>query len=218
MIQKMSDIPSDSAEISSAKGKGRPRAFDRTKALEQALEVFWRRGYEPASISELCVAMEINPPSLYAAFGSKMQLFMEAVSYYETTYWDATWDKMAENPDIHSAMSDFFHDAAHILTSRSTPCGCLVISAATNVSVESEKINNALKALRKESYDWFLARIQRGIKDGQINADTDAEGLATALYAVLKGMSLAARDGTSHAMLDRSVTVAMAMLSASGIA
>ena len=65
------------------RSKGRPRTFDRAAALNRALNVFWRRGYEPASISELCAAMEINPPSLYAAFGNKAQLFMEAVQHYE---------------------------------------------------------------------------------------------------------------------------------------
>jgi AcrR family transcriptional regulator len=113
------------------RSKGRPRTFDRVAALDRALNVFWRRGYEPASISELCAAMAINPPSLYAAFGNKAQLFMGAVQHYEGVYWDAAWARMIEVPDIHEAMSGFFKDAGRILTSQDAPFGCLVILAAT---------------------------------------------------------------------------------------
>ncbi len=88
------------------RGKGRPRNFDRDKALLCALDVFWRRGYEPASIAELCQAMEINPPSLYSAFGNKASLFMEAVSFYEKTYWDAPSKKL---------MAECFKEAYRLL-------------------------------------------------------------------------------------------------------
>ena len=117
--------------ITPHRSKGRPRTFDREAALNRALDVFWRRGYEPATIAELCAAMEIKPPSLYAAFGNKAQLFMEAVQHYEDVYWDATWERMEDVPDVHEAMASFFRDAARILTSQEAPCGCLVILAAS---------------------------------------------------------------------------------------
>lgn len=81
---------SDSS-LSAPSRRGRPRNFDRNNALMAALGIFWRRGYELTSVGELCKVMDINPPSLYAAFGNKASLFLEAVDYYETTYWDHTW-------------------------------------------------------------------------------------------------------------------------------
>ena len=80
------------------RSKGRLRGFDRDAALFRALDVFWRRGYEHASMVELCAAMGINPPSLYAAFGNKVKLFLEAMDFYERTYWDATWVGLEKEP------------------------------------------------------------------------------------------------------------------------
>jgi AcrR family transcriptional regulator len=174
--------------------------------------VFWRRGYEPASIAELCAAMEINPPSLYAAFGNKAQLFMQAVQHYEDVYWDAAWSRMMEVADIHEAIAGFFKNAGRILTSQDAPCGCLVILAATNVSAEAQDVNDALRALRKEGRDWFLARLRRAVDDRQLPPKTDVEALASALNTMLEGMSLQARDGASRNELDRVAGIAMAML------
>lgn len=197
--------------IAPHRSKGRPR-FDRAVALERALGVFWRRGYEPASVAELCAAMEINPPSLYAAFGSKAQLFMEAVEHYERIYWDAAWERMADVADVHEAIAGFFQDAVRILTSQDAPCGCLVILAATNVSADSQEVNDALKALRQEGRDWFRARIRRAVSDAQLPAQTDADGLAAALNTMLEGLSLQARDGADRDELTRIAAIAMAML------
>ncbi|MBN9217265.1 MAG: TetR/AcrR family transcriptional regulator [Mesorhizobium sp.] len=203
------------ATIVPHRSKGRPRTFDRDAALNRALNVFWQRGYEPATIADLCAAMEINPPSLYAAFGNKAQLFMEAVHHYERVYWDAIWDRMEQGSDVKLALSGFFHEAAGILTSQDVPCGCLVILAATNVSAEGREVNEALRAMRQEGRNCFLTRLQRAVSDGQFSTATDVDSLASTLNAMLEGMSLLARDGGSREELDRIATTAMMMLPAS---
>ena len=197
------------------KSKGSPRTFDRTAALEQALDVFWRKGYEPTTIGDLCTAIGIKPPSLYAAFGNKTQLFMEAVDYYERTYWDAAWDRLAETVDIAEAIHHFFLDAAEILTSNEAPCGCLVVMGATNVSPESEEVHTALKALRLEGRDLFEARLLRGIEDGQLSAGTDTRGLGMALNTLLEGMSLQAFDGATRQELQGIGSAASAVIHSS---
>lgn len=159
--------------------------------------------------------MEINPPSLYAAFGNKAQLFMEAVHHYERVYWDAIWDRMEQGSDVKLALSGFFHEAAGILTSQDVPCGCLVILAATNVSAEGREVNEALRAMRQEGRNCFLTRLQRAVSDGQFSTATDVDSLASTLNAMLEGMSLLARDGGSREELDRIATTAMMMLPAS---
>lgn len=156
--------------------------------------------------------MEINPPSLYAAFGNKAQLFMEAVQHYENVYWNATWQQMEETPDVHVAMAGFFRDAARILTSQEIPCGCMVILAATNVSPEAKEVNEALKALRQEGRDCFHMRLKRAVQDGQLPSNTDVDSLASTLNTILEGMSLQARDGMTYAELNRIATIAMALL------
>jgi AcrR family transcriptional regulator len=204
--------PKKQTLVTPHKSKGRPRTFDREVALNRALGVFWRKGYEPAGIAELCAAMEINPPSLYAAFGNKAQLFMEAVQHYEDVYWNATWQRMEDTRDIREAMANFFREAAGILTSQEVPCGCMVILAATNVSQESKEINDALRALRQEGKDCFLARLKRAVEEEQLPEPADVEALASTLNTILEGMSLQARDGMSAAELARIATTAMALL------
>ncbi len=192
--------------------KGRPRKFDRNVALNRALGVFWQRGYEPASIAELCTAMGINPPSLYAAFGNKSQLFMEAVLHYEEIYWNAAWDHMEGIPDVREAITGFFMDAARILTTQEAPCGCLVVIAAMNLSPEAKQVNEALRALRQEGKDCFLSRLKRALEDKQFPSRTDVEALAFTLNTILEGMSVQARDGVTRPELERIAATAMAIL------
>ena len=182
---------------SGPRNKGRPRGFDRAEALGRALDVFWRRGYEPASVAELCSAMGINPPSLYAAFGNKAKLFLEAVDFYERTYWDEIWGRMGKEPDVHRAVDTFFEDAATILLAPQVPCGCLVVLAAINVSPESVEVLETVRALRQEGITHFTKRLEQGVIDGQLPETTDIKSLAAVLNTLLEGMSLHVRDGVT---------------------
>ncbi|WP_058972813.1 TetR/AcrR family transcriptional regulator [Type-D symbiont of Plautia stali] len=179
------------------KPKGRPRSFNRDKALISALDIFWRKGYEPASVTELCQAMEINPPSLYSAFGNKAKLFLEAVSYYEKVYWKATWERLEEVEDIHQAIDNFFSESADILLSPSAPCGCMVVLAAINVSQESADVVQAVSALRQEGKDLFDKRLRRAVREKQLPPNTNTVAMATVLNTLLEGMSIEAKDGAT---------------------
>ncbi|MCX2946136.1 TetR/AcrR family transcriptional regulator [Rahnella perminowiae] len=179
------------------KPKGRPRSFDRDKALLKALDLFWRKGFEPASVAELCAAMEINPPSLYAAFGNKAKLFLEAVNYYERVYWKATWERLEQTPDITQAIDRFFSEAAEILLSPSAPCGCMVVLAAINVSADSTDVIRAVSVLRQEGKDLFEKRLGRAVRENQLPAGTNTAALATVLNTLLEGMSIEAKDGAT---------------------
>lgn len=183
--------------------KGRPRNFDREEALSRALDVFWQRGYELASVAELCAAMEINPPSLYAAFGNKAKLFLEAVDFYELRYWDSTWAALEVGTDIHADIATFFDSAARILLSPNAPCGCLVALAAVNVSADSTEVRQAIDALRLEGKMLFAQRLKRAMKEGQLPETTDIKSLAAALNTMLEGMSIQARDGLTVPQLRR---------------
>lgn len=185
------------------RSKGRPRGFDRDAALIRALDVFWRRGYEPASMVELCAAMGINPPSLYAAFGNKAKLFLEAVDFYERTYWDATWANLEKEPDVYRAVEAFFKAAAGILLSPHAPCGCLVVLAAINVSLDSTEVSEAIRSLRQGGKSRFAQRLKQGVRDGQLPEKTDVKSLAATLSTMLEGMSIHARDGVGQAEMTR---------------
>ena len=188
-------MPAQRPRHSPARGKGRPRAFDRAQALNKALEVFWRQGYAPASVADLCKAMRINPPSLYATFGNKAALFLEALHHYEHTYWDAPAERFLTAPDIHTAVAAFFDEAAEILLSPETPCGCMVVLAAVNISEDEREIIAAVRERRQDTRKMFADRLRRAIAERQLPPDTDVPALAGALNTLLEGLSLQARDG-----------------------
>src|SRR5260370_31472836 len=104
---------------------GRPRGFDRDTALEAAMFLFWRKGFAATSMNDLCDAMGIGSPSLYAAFGSKEALYLEAVEYYLRAQGPPIWEKLAEG----TTARDGIHNLLVALTqslpkSRATPAAC----------------------------------------------------------------------------------------------
>lgn len=198
--------------ITPHRSKGRPRTFDRDRALHRALEVFWKRGYEPATTAELCAAMGINPPSLYAAFGNKASLFMEVVERYEITYWAAPWQELDNEPDLRKAMECFLLDAAAVLSSSDVPCGCMVVMATTNISPEAQNVHDAMKALREGSRTNFRRRLTRAVEAGELPVGTDVQALASVFTTLLQGMSVQARDGATQDELERTARAALTML------
>ncbi len=174
---------------------GRPRAFDREAALQRALHLFWELGYAPASVGELCAAMGIKAPSLYAAFGSKAALFLEAVEHYEKTYWAPVEARFMAGEDVCRDVENFFSEAATILLSPHTPCGCLVVLAAVNIAPHEQAVRHAISERRQAMKAKFAGRLRRAISEGQIAPDTDVPALAGALNTLLEGLSLQARDG-----------------------
>src|SRR5437870_2214680 len=142
------------AERSAAPQRGRPRSFDREAALERAMQVFWRQGYEATSVNDLTRAMRINPPSLYAAFGDKEQLFLEAVQRYEQGRREAVTSLFDDAPSAKQAVERLLLEAANGMARAGAPRGCmLVLSSAScsEASVQSELAGRraAMKSILK---------------------------------------------------------------------
>src|ERR1700692_2905896 len=108
---------------------GRPRCFDLDKALDAAMQVFWRNGYEGASLSALTQAMGINRPSLYAAFGNKEALFRKALDRYVEEWGNYVVRALSE-PTARRAVERLLRGTAKSLTERCHPTGCLMVQAA----------------------------------------------------------------------------------------
>lgn len=163
---------------------GRPRSFDREAALAAAVEQFWRTGYEGTSIAALTRAMGVTPPSLYAAFGDKDQLFREVSEVYAARTLDGV-DQACAMPTVREAVARMLDDTARVHTDPTTPLGCLLLT--------EPRLDSQRDAVRRRLVD----RIERGIVEGDVPADVDAGELASFLVAVMRGMSGAARDGAS---------------------
>lgn len=188
-------------ENSPARPRGRPRAFDRDQALAEAVETFWRLGYEGASIADLTAAMGITPQSLYAAFTSKADLYREALAHYRVKAGAFTARALEQEPSAAAAFDRILREAAREYTRPDQPRGCMLSTAVLACAVENDLIAAHVAALRADVLAAFKARIKRGIKDGDIRPGTDSEGLARYLQTVIQGMSLQARDGARQADL-----------------
>ena len=203
------DAPDCNQAKAPRKPRGRPLSFDRDAALETAMHVFWERGYEAASISDLTSAMGITPPSLYTAFGDKEQLFLEAIERYALGYGSAGVRALKEEPTARSAIERWLLEAANELTQPCHPKGCMVVMAATNCSAAAERVQDALLLRRTEAIANVGRRIQGGIDNGEPPADTDAQDLANFYATIYQGMSMQAKDGATHESLMATVRTAM---------
>ncbi|HEY0812523.1 MAG TPA: TetR/AcrR family transcriptional regulator [Pseudonocardia sp.] len=188
---------------------GRPRSFDRDEALEGAIAVFWKHGYDTTSIALLTGALGIGGPSLYAAFGDKRALFFEALDRYLRTYGAFTKRALAEEPVARDAVERLLREAATAYTRPDHPRGCLLITAATNCSPQSADIAARLRELRAMGARALEDKIAAATRTGELPAHTDAHAIATFYGAVLQGMSAQARDGATTTDLEQIAEAAL---------
>ncbi|WP_326731673.1 TetR/AcrR family transcriptional regulator [Streptomyces phaeochromogenes] len=188
---------------------GRPRAFDRDTALDQAIRLFWQHGYEGTSIAALTDAMDIRPPSLYSAFGDKRTLFREAVLRYMTTYGASTTRALTEEPTARASIERMLREVVVAYTDPTHPTGCLVTSGATNVTPQSADVEADLRRWRDLGKQAIIDRVAAGIAAGEFPAGTDADALGTYVVTVMQGMAQQARDLAGREVLDGVVTAAM---------
>ncbi|MFE1103333.1 TetR/AcrR family transcriptional regulator [Nocardiopsis alba] len=176
--------------------RGRPRGFDRDAALSTAVRLFWERGYEAVSLSDLTAAMGIRTGSLYAAFGDKRTLFSEAVdAYRRSPQGDFLGRALAEEPTAYAALTRALTEAARHYADPAHPAGCLIISAATNVAPADAEVQELLRGIRAANLTVLEDRLRTARASGEIAQDTDTGALARYFGAVVQGMSQQARDG-----------------------
>ncbi len=189
--------------------RGRPRSFDRDAALRRAMEVFWAKGYEGASIADLTAAMGINSPSLYAAFGCKEALFREALALYGETESCTIWGAM-EAPTAREAVAGFLMRTARAFTRPGKPRGCLVVLSALHATENSETVRRELVRQRAKTVEDLAERLRRGVETGEIAPGTDVKAVAQFYVTVQQGMSIQARDGASRERLEAIARAALA--------
>lgn len=179
---------------------GRPLSFDPEHVLKKAMLAFWKSGYETTSISDLTAAMGVTAPSLYAVFGNKQQLFIEAMRLYvgDRAAWEQT---LYDVPTAREAVAGMLRGAALLYTGDATPPGCLLASAAATGSPEATEVRAAVTAERFAVRDIIIHRIEEDIVRHHLSPDTPAIILANLALAVTQGMSVLARDGADRGIL-----------------
>lgn len=190
------------AETAQRRAAGRPREFDANVALDKAVRLFWRHGYEATSMADLVAALGVGAPSLYAAFGNKAQLFTKALERYAETF-SVTLYGVIDDPFLttQAAVEILFDQAARQFSEPETPGGCFMYSAAAAVSPTSGAIEVLLRGERAEFETRLATRLVQGISRGDMRSNIDPIATAKYLNCILQGMSLQARDGAKYADL-----------------
>jgi AcrR family transcriptional regulator len=189
--------------------KGRPRGFDRDAALQRAMEAFWEHGYEGTSIADLTAAMDVRPPSLYAAFGSKEELFREAVARYEEIEGGPPLRALRQAPTALAGIEAMLRANVADYTDPAKPKGCMIVLAATTYTPSTEGVRDFLAEQRRGSTAAVRDRLVTGQADGDVPPGADVRALAAYVSSVQFGMSLQARDGAGAEELSTVVDLAV---------
>jgi AcrR family transcriptional regulator len=190
--------------------KGRPREFCVDQALAAALGVFWSKGYEGASMTDLTEAMGITKPSLYAAFGNKEALFHKALDLYETEKLEYTRDALRQ-PTARAVAEYFMRGAIDAQMSSCDPKGCLGVISATACGAEAESIKADVIKRRASSQSALVERFAQAKRDGDLPDHVDVAGLTSYLFAILQGMAVQAGSGATRADLESVVDTSLMM-------
>ncbi len=192
--------------MKNAKSPGRPRAFDPEQALEAAIGLFWSKGYEGTSLSDLTEAMGINRPSLYAAFGNKEELFRRACERYGER---ATLiDDACARCTAREAVEDFLFSAAANAV-HPEHSGCMLVTAGLAGSEESAGVRQSLCDARRASVESWRARFERAKAEGDLPPQADPESLAQYVMTIAHGMAVQARSGATTDDLRRVAEIAL---------
>jgi AcrR family transcriptional regulator len=185
---------SESTQTKSLKrGRGRPRLFDRTAAIQQAMVLFWDHGYEGTTFDDLIGAMKLSPSSFYHEFGSKEQLYREAVDYYLNVASSYVLRVLSSHRDTRAAFEAFIEETAAFFTNDATPAGCMISLAGTHLPPHLRSVADFTKRLAR--------RLRKGVSDGDLPPGTNIKELAAYFDTVIRGMAVQARDGASRKQL-----------------
>lgn len=188
--------------------RGRPREFCAEDALSAALQVFWQKGYEGASLTDLTEAMGISRPSLYACFGNKETLFRQALDLYEREKMAYVGEALTA-PTARGVAERLLRGGLEMQTSVSDPKGCLGVISAVACGREAESIRQEVLARGAASNAALIARLERAKAEGDLPAAADPQGLARYLSALCQGMAVQAGTGATADELTLLVTTAL---------
>lgn len=194
--------------LKSEHARGRPRLFDTEAALDKAMRVFWKKGYEGTSLPDLTTAMGINRPSLYAAFGNKEELFRKAVARYLQGA-GAMLREALDQPTARGTV-EFLLRRAITKPSKSNPRGCLLVHGALACSDSSDRIRCELSQIRNANETLLRQRFERAVAENDLPRNANPAAMAKYIATFQQGLAVQASGGASGEELSAAVDVVLA--------
>ncbi len=186
---------------------GRPRQFDKAAALDAAMQLFWRHGYQSTSLDQLKQAMGgLSSASFYGAFGSKEDLYREALAHYVGTHGQVVAALYDDTLSPRDALEAALRQSAKLQSDATLPRGCMLVLSAANASPDNVHLQALVAAERQNTRDAIRRCVDRAVQMGELRPDIDVEGLATLSDGLLVGMSIQARDGVPEAALQAAIS------------
>lgn len=192
-----------------ARGRGRPRQFDKEAALDAALRLFWRHGFEGSSIAALAESMKVTVPSLYLAFGNKESLFMQSVEHYCRQYSAGMYVRAFEQPTAREVACTILSGEVDLVSGPETPEGCLMVQGALATGPGAEAVQQVMSQLRRQAQADVAKRFERARRARELPIGWKPETLAAYLMTVTAGMAVQAKGGASRPELLRVAEMAM---------
>jgi len=190
-------------KINQPKPRGRPRGFDRDQALDHAIDTFWAKGYEGASIDDLTRRMQINRPSLYGTFGSKNQLFLQCLTRYAETLGGKPMATLRPGVPVNIAVADFFDATIQCATTPGKPTGCLIANVATAQAETDTGVRSIVAEMFSATEDAVTGYFDNAVSKGHGTGSHEPRTLARMVISVSHSIALRARAGADRQELSK---------------
>ncbi|MGE7610497.1 TetR/AcrR family transcriptional regulator [Peribacillus frigoritolerans] len=190
----------------------RQREFDEEKALDDAMLLFWEKGYKATSLSDLTAKMGIQRPSLYSAFGDKEKLFEAALRKYTKLHASHIRTKLQNNLSVKEAFYTFFEDLVEEEYKESPNKGCFCINTMVELAPHDEKFEILTREHQMYLSIIFQETIVRGIRSGELESSLNAKVLAQTLVVSLIGLTVLMKSRPERSFVDNSVAMILSVL------
>jgi TetR/AcrR family transcriptional repressor of nem operon len=190
----------------------RPREFDERSALQRAMHVFWRKGYEATSLAELLKATGLSKSSLYQTFTDKRSLFLSALETYRQDRIAYLREKLNDGRPARESLAAFFRDMLEHAADKERPYGCMSCNEAVELGPEDAQVRKLIAADFQAVEDLFADAIQRGQRDGSIRNPENSRVLARFLTVNLQGLQVMARARIDTSRVTDNVKVMLSTL------
>ncbi|MGW8959116.1 TetR/AcrR family transcriptional regulator [Paenibacillus sp. NPDC055715] len=191
---------------------GRIREFDEEKVLDAAMQLFWEKGYEATSLSDLTSRMGIQRPSIYSAFGGKKELFEAALRKYTMSRASLIRTRLQSNPSVKEAFRTFFEGVVDEEYTKGTRIGCFCINTMVELAPHDEKFEILTREHQMYLSVIFQETIERGIQSGELEIGVNAKAVSQALLVSLIGLTVIMKSRPERSFVDNSIEMILTLL------